>query len=281
MPTRPQKPITPPAGAKTRSEARPAPTVTRSRLGGATPRSKGQRGSENVRETDSERPKRQGQVVEGEVLQRGQANVEDEYFSQATSSDPSGSALRVPAGRGNEGVRADDVNSRAHQATKTQWGRVPGALEYLRSYVAHLEAKARNKDALSSVEAIHLQNQVHQFKEKVSEMIKSPAEKIFDILRFTVIPELMLDEGITSLTVEGVGRCNIMDDISVSVPAENKAQFNEWLVESGFEDLITQTVNAQTLAKFVREQLKKKDGVKLPTELIKITPVTRAQITRV
>jgi hypothetical protein len=222
---------------------------------------------------------------------------------------------RSAGGRGNERVTNDDVSRVAEQATTTRWDRIPNALEYLRRFIddksidpqdqqviavvrllveglraynERLEAQARNADkALTPMSALRLMNAVYHYKDLVSDFVKSPIEKIYDVLRFTVVPEVFADNDITTLTLEGVGRCNIMDDITVTMNGDNKEEkeahkqaFYDWLRQNELEDLITQTVNAQTLAAFVRRQIQSKDGLKLPYDHIEVKPVTRAQITR-
>lgn len=182
--------------------------------------------------------------------------------------------------RGSEQVTEDDTRRVAHQETTTRWDRIPNAIEYLRRYVEYLEVVGRDKKALNVTEAVRVMDTIYKLKEKLGEEVKSPLEKVYDTMRFAIVPELMLEADMTTTTIEGIGRVSITDDISASVAKENKEAFMAWLVEHELEDLISKSVNAQTLAAFVRKQLQKKDGVKLPTELIKITPVTRAAITR-
>lgn len=211
-------------------------------------------------------------------------------------------------GRGNERVTGDDTARAAEQATTTRWDKMPNALEYLRRfvdskdfpldkemsrtismllmeclrrYVEKMEELARNeKKTLTPETAMRLMDLAYRFKESVGDLVKSPAEKVFDILRFTVVPEVFGDAGVTNMALENIGRLNLVDDISVSVAKENKQEFYQWLTENEFEDLLTQTVNAQTLAAFVRKQMKEKDGKMPPAHLCTIKPVTRAQITR-
>jgi hypothetical protein len=200
---------------------------------------------------------------------------------------------RSKGGRGNERVTNDDVSRVAEQsltpeAEADRWARVPNAIEYLRRYNEWLEVQARNeKKTLTPMSALRLMDQIFRHKELIAEHIKSPIEKLYDIMRFTVVPEVFADNDITTLTLEGIGRCNIMDDIQVAIVGDGKEDkerhkqaFYEWLRQNELEDIITQTVNAQTLAAFVRRQLQSKDGLKLPYDHIKVNPVTRAQITR-
>lgn len=188
---------------------------------------------------------------------------------------------RSAVGRGNEKVTVEDRAAVAEQVGVDRWARVPSAIEYLRQYVAHLETQAHNEQKLlTPMTAMRLMNTTFMFKEKIADTIKSPVEKIHDILRFTVVPEVFLDNEVTTLSLDDVGRCNIMDDITVKVEPENQPAMQDWLIQNGKEDIIKQTVNAQTLAAFVRSQIKDPDGLKLPQDLFDIKPVTRAQITR-
>jgi hypothetical protein len=238
---------------------------------------------------------------------------QDETYQPRFKSDKA--QPRSRGGRGNERVTNEDVSGVAEQATTTRWDKLPNAIEYLRRFVSDksvdpmaeqtikvvgqlveclrayneaLEQLVRNdKKTLTPMAALRLMDRLYRHKELVSDAIKSPAEKMYDISRFTVVPEVFADNDITTLTLEGIGRCNIMDDIGVTMAGDskeekeaNKLAFYEWLRQNELEDLITQTVNAQTLAAFVRRQIQSKDGLKLPYDRIKVTPVTRAQITR-
>lgn len=282
MATRPPpKNITPARGAATRAETR------RSNIGapilrgaGPTKRANTARGNDEMRPEDVALPRPSGAPSRGAVNgvsapSPGRGNAYEE------SEDPTPRGQ----GRGNEEVDADDRRRVAEQATN-RWDKVDNAIEYLRRYVEHLELQARNKDALDPMQGVRLMDTVKTFKERVSEIVKSPAEKIYDILRFTVVPELFSDNELSVLKIDGIGRCNIMDDITVGMVGDTKEEqtvsrekFYKWLIANELEDMITQTVNAQTLAAFVRRQLKSRDGLKLPMDLLEIKPVTRAQIT--
>lgn len=232
-------------------------------------------------------------VTPAKGAQTKTAAKKQESYAPRFKSDK-GAQPRSKGGRGNERVTNDDVASgpATHRLTPeaeaNRWDRVPNAIEFLRRYNEHLEVLVRNeKKTLTPITALRLMDQVFRHKELISDMIKSPIEKLYDILRFTVVPEVFSDHDTTTLTLEGIGRCNIMDDISVTMEGatkeekeQHKEAFYAWLRENELEDLITSTVNAQTLAAFVRRQIQSKDGLKLPYDHIKVKPVTRAQITR-
>lgn len=156
--------------------------------------------------------------------------------------------------------------------------KVTAAIAVLRQYLEERSALlVLNGDSCSitsAVEAVHLMDAIWRFKEEL-QTVKSPAEAAYDTLRFTVVPKLMDTEGIPSVTVAGVGRVNLQDDVQVKVTDQGKLR--DWLVENEFEDMIKPTVNAATLSAFVRRRLK--EALDLP-EAIDVKPIVRAVITR-
>lgn len=197
--------------------------------------------------------------------------------------------------RGSELVDdGEDVSRVAHQATRDPETGKPDdpskhltrAIEYIQKYIVHLRGRTEDK-ALDTAGAVRLMDEIYKFKERVSDLIKSPVEKLYDTMRFVVVPAVFETADTTSQTIDGIGRCNIMDDISVSMQGDsdpekkaNRELFYQWLIDQGLEDMLTRSVNAQTLAAFVRRQMAAKDGLPLPTNLITVKPVSRAQITR-
>ncbi len=128
------------------------------------------------------------------------------------------------------------------------------AIAVLAQYVLE-RAKMVEDGKLKTVqEAVRMQGSIDRFKDEVADRVKSPAEALYNRLRFTTVPNLMDDEGIETIGVEGVGRVHLEDDISVKV--ESKEGLNEWLTANGLEDLIKETVNAQTLAASMRQRIK-------------------------
>lgn len=105
------------------------------------------------------------------------------------------------------------------------------------------------------------------------------AQGAFDLLRTILIPAKMEDEHITNTVFNGIGRVTTQDDLFVSVKSGLKDKFYAWLRKNKLGDLIQGTVNSSTLKAAMKERLKK--GKKLPTELLNVTPVTRAVITKV
>jgi hypothetical protein len=169
---------------------------------------------------------------------------------------------------------------------------VEHALTTLAAYVAERILLVEENRLANAQEAIKLQNAINGFTDEVAKRVKNPAEALYNRLRFTTVPTFMENDGITTIGVEGVGRVHLEDDISIKV--EDKEGLAAWLTENNLEDLIKETVNAQTLAASMRarmrenaERVSKMKGVNIdPKDLLpmpspticEIKPVVRAVI---
>lgn len=155
-----------------------------------------------------------------------------------------------------------------------------GAMEILRKYIEERSALLRPNSPVKLeevTEAAKLMDALYKFKEELAAQVKSPAEKAYDTIRFSVIPGLMDGDGINQIGIEGIGRINLQDDVNVKVISKEK--LHEWLTENDMEDMITESVNAQTLTAFVRRRTKAAQD--LPgDDIIAVKPVVRAVITR-
>ncbi len=131
--------------------------------------------------------------------------------------------------------------------------------------------------SMSLVDVVHAWSAIRQLCDQIQDM-KSDLESRVDSCRFNLVPTKMEAEGIEVITVEGVGRVSLTSDLRASIVPETKPAAYEWLVENGHAGIITETVNAQTLAALVRDKLRK--GESMPEALFKVTPFTRATITK-
>lgn len=132
-------------------------------------------------------------------------------------------------------------------------------------------------DGMSLIELIKEMRRIQTEKDEVESDLKQ-YNKHFDFLRITKIPQVMEDEGIKNMNVEGVGRVSLTADMHVSVKAEMKEAFYLWLRDNGREDLIQPTVNSSTLKATVKNMVKK--GEEIPDDLLNVSPFTRASITK-
>lgn len=110
-------------------------------------------------------------------------------------------------------------------------------------------------------------------------VVKKDLQEKYDILRLSIVPSAMEEQEITNLTVEGIGRVGLTSDIYASLPAGNREQGYTWLKENGLGDIIRPTINAGTLKATIKALLKKGEII-LPEGVFKVTPFTRASITK-
>lgn len=134
-----------------------------------------------------------------------------------------------------------------------------GALDELTLMIRQMAELERRKDILS---------------EKLKEI-----NKHLDQLRLSQIPEAMAALEVPTITVSEVGRVALTADVYASIPAENKEQAYEWLNENGYGNCIIETTNASTLKAIFRRRLR--EGQEIPEGIFKVTPYTRASITKV
>lgn len=124
---------------------------------------------------------------------------------------------------------------------------------------------------------VHIMHRVRARIDKGKEvMAKLNAEH--DALRIDLIPKKMEDQGLETLSVKGIGRVSLTGDMYVQ--QINKNGLFSWLRKNKLGDLITEGVNSSTLKAFLRGRIQ--DGKTYPdAKTIKITPFTRASITKV
>lgn len=132
-------------------------------------------------------------------------------------------------------------------------------------------------DSLTLVDLIGAMNRVQRDKELLEEQLRA-LNKHFDFLRITKVPERMEDDGVDRISVAGIGRVSLTADMHVSVKADKKPGFYEWLRDNGRGDLLQENVNPSTLKAAVRAMFKK--GEEVPEEFLNVSPFTRASITR-
>lgn len=132
-------------------------------------------------------------------------------------------------------------------------------------------------DGLGVVALIESMYALQQRKEEVEDQLKA-INKEFDFLRITKVPQKMEDEGIERLSVAGIGRVSLTADMHVSVKADQRERFYEWLRDNGRSDLLQETINPSTLKAAVKGMYK--SGEQVPEELLNVSPFTRASITK-
>ena len=140
--------------------------------------------------------------------------------------------------------------------------------------INEFEAKFKG---MNTKEVITYMNDLAGEKGCIEEQLKGVNAE-YDYLRLNLIPSRFEEEGIENITIEGIGRVSLTGDMHVSVLAENREKMYEWLDNIGKDSLITKTVNASTLKAAVKAMIRA--GEEIPEDFIKVTPFTRASITR-
>jgi hypothetical protein len=99
---------------------------------------------------------------------------------------------------------------------------------------------------------------------------------LFDDVRVKYLPAKMDEEDISSFKVDGLGTVSLTDDLRVKV-LDHSREF-EWLEEIGSGDLISSTVNAQSLKALIRRRLVA--GNDVPQDIFDVSTFTRASVTK-
>lgn len=132
-------------------------------------------------------------------------------------------------------------------------------------------------EALSLNEAISLMSELKLKSDALGDE-RAEINKKYDVLRMNIVPSKMEEAGEESKTISGIGRITLQADVFASIPAPMRDQAYEWLDEHGHGDIIKPTVNASTLKALIKSLIRK--GTEIPESIFKVTPVTRAVITR-
>jgi len=149
-------------------------------------------------------------------------------------------------------------------------------LEQVLAMVMAGEPLAPALEGKSLTEVVEVMSMLHDQLESVK-AVKAKLQSAYDYVRIGRVPELMDEQGIRNITLEGIGRVTLTADAYVSVPADNRQIFHHWLTDNGYSDLISETVNSSTLKAWCMRRVK--EGEDLP-EMVKFTPYSRASITK-
>lgn len=107
-------------------------------------------------------------------------------------------------------------------------------------------------------------------------------EEMADDLSIVKIPLLFGNKSVKTMNIEGVGRVTVAYRWNASIiddPKKGKKIGMDWLRKNGAASLITETVNAQTLAAYAKELFESKEQ-DLPAELFKVGQAPYTSITK-
>lgn len=129
----------------------------------------------------------------------------------------------------------------------------------------------------TTLDLIREMDSIRQAKERIEESL-SGINKVYDYLRLTAIPKHFEADGISNMRVDGVGRVGLTSDLYASIAPDRKGAAYEWLADNGHGGAIQTTVNSSTLKALMKSIIK--SGEEIPGDLFKVTPFTRASITK-
>ena len=141
-------------------------------------------------------------------------------------------------------------------------------------YRAKYETLAKNEDVLALAQCMYETSLAKEYVDMLSKHINAE----YDVLRLELIPTTMEEKGIENMKIEEIGRVGLTGDMYVSVKAGCHDQFFAWLKKNKLGDLIQSTINPSTLKSFVRTRMAA--NKKVPSDLLNVTPYTRASITK-
>jgi hypothetical protein len=127
----------------------------------------------------------------------------------------------------------------------------------------------------SIIELAKEMRDLQEQKDSMDEAWKALTKRI-DEIRLKLIPDLMAEQEIRTLTIDGVGRVQLTSDVYASIT--EKAAGYDWLRDNGYDGLIQPYVQPSTFKAEVKRGLK--EGVEFPENLFSITPFMRASIVK-
>ena len=128
------------------------------------------------------------------------------------------------------------------------------------------------------VDMVGLMKRLKEEKERLEKELAEVNAR-YDYLRYNAVPQMMESHGINTVTMEGIGRVSLSHGVFASICREKKEEAYQYLRDIGRGDIITRTVNAQTLATVIKQMIQ--NGEEVPEDLFNVTPYTRASITKV
>ena len=108
-------------------------------------------------------------------------------------------------------------------------------------------------------------------KEEILKVIKAELEFIKTVL----IPKKLEEEGLKNFRLASGRGITTSTDLYVSVLADDKPTFMQWLRDSGQGGIIKEDVNPQTLKAFIKNRIENAEDY--PADIVKVTPVTKAK----
>lgn len=148
----------------------------------------------------------------------------------------------------------------------------------------HLEkemAKALKGGAITTARAYVA---LHRLEERIDEVLKplfsekKDAPGLLYRYKTDLIPKAFEQDGVTNVPLAEGYRVGISSRFLASIKPDQKEAAYDWLRGHGLGDIITATVNAQTLSSALRKEMEDKN-VEAPDELFNVAMVPTTSVT--
>lgn len=131
-------------------------------------------------------------------------------------------------------------------------------------------------DKLGMVQLAALQNNLKDNIETVK-IVETTLGKYHDSIRKHKLPDLMIEQDIKGMVVDGVGRVSLVDDMYASIKSNKQSEAHQWLDDHGHGDLIRESVHPSSLKALMKSKMKEGDDI--PDDIFNVTPYTYCKIT--
>lgn len=127
-------------------------------------------------------------------------------------------------------------------------------------------------------ELVNLQAAANNALSAIKE-VQTEAQKIFDHLRYRLVPNALEDAGMERASVKGVGTVYLADDLRTQI--KDMEAVAEVLRKHGMGELVRETVHGQTLKALVKEFMQEGKEQELLDELQKVVNVQPFTVARI
>ncbi len=104
--------------------------------------------------------------------------------------------------------------------------------------------------------------------------------KLYALLAEVMLPEAIEKSGQTHVPLAEGWRVGVSQNMRASIPPAKRQEAWQWLRDNGLGDLITETVNAQTLSSAAKVRLEDQ-GLDMPEDLFNVQMVPNTSVTAI
>ena len=101
----------------------------------------------------------------------------------------------------------------------------------------------------------------------------------WDALTIHIIPEMLAEDGMASVNLDSGYRIQTSPQAYCSTVAGMSAEVRAWMIDNGHEEMISETINPQTLKAFIKESID--NGDEIPSDdIVNYQPYIRASVVK-